>query len=363
MKILHVMHNDKFIKPYIKFINDNFNKEEHYFLIISGVSKEIIQVPNYSNVHYINDLKIKNKTLQVFLSFLPLSYILVKNSLGSNKIYFHSFHNKRMILFLFIFRKFLKKSNWIVWGGDLYEYEERKDSFVNKIWYKIEDYVKSNIAYVNTLVPEDYKKAKEYYLIKGKYKKAQYVSDINFNFIDSLIPDKKEEIYIQIGNSATSSNNHFEIIDTLSKFKNEKIKIFCILSYGDKEYGKKVAEYGEQIFGNKFIGIFDFMPINKYWNYLKNIDILVLDHNRQQGLGNITMLSYFEKKIYLRDDISSWSYLTQDIGLKLNSFENIKNETFEEFLKNNAFGNKEKLKKTVYSNEYRKKLWEDNFNN
>ena len=282
-------------------------------------------------------------------------------------------------MFLFIFRIFLKKSNWIIWGGDLYCYEQRRKGLKFFLWYKIENYVKRNFAYINTLVPQDYEIAKKYYKVKGKYKKAQYILNNNeieplcrmqymgknsSKFINALISKKKEDIYIQIGNSANSSNNHFEILDMLKKFKNEKIKIFCILSYGgNKSYVLKVNEYGIKYFGNKFIGIFDFIPINEYWYYLQNIDILVFNQKRQQGLGNIFMLSYFEKKIYLRNDISSWSYLVNDLKLKINSYENIKNETFEEFIKNNSNGNKDKILSTVYSDKYVKNIWEDNFNN
>ena len=363
MKNLHIMHNEKFIAPYIEFINKNFDMNDHFFLIIDGLNYKKVLIPNYLNVEYIETLKTKNKVLKIFKVIVPLYWNLLKKISKSKKIYFHSLFDKKVILFLFVFRKFLQKSNWIIWGGDLYCYEKRKNNFKNRIWYKIEDYVKKNIGYINTLVPEDYQIAKKYYNIKGKYKRAQYVIDNDFNFLDSLVSEKKEEIYIQIGNSADPSNNHFEIIDALANFKSEKIKIFCVLSYGDKEYGKRVNEYGKKLFGNKFISIFNFMKLNEYYEYLSNIDILIFNQNRQQGLGNIFMLSYFEKKIYLRNDISSWDYLTKDLNLKINSYDKIKEETFEEFKINDSIGNKKKILETVFSEEYVKKIWEDNFKN
>lgn len=337
MKYLHVMHNSIISTSYIKFITTNFNNKEHKFII-----------------------KKDNRTLFLILKDLRKYYTEIKKA---EKVYFHGLFDPSIILFLFIFRSFLKKSNWIIWGGDLYCYEKRRNKLIYKLWYKIEDYVKKNIAYVNTLVPQDYDIAKEYYKIKGKYKKAIYAGKKDYDFLDNLIIKKKDEIYIQVGNSADPSNNHFEILDMLKKFKNEKIKIFCILSYGNKSYGLKVNEYGVKHFGNKFIGIFDFMPANEYWAYLKNIDILVFNQKRQQGLGNIFMLSYFEKKIYLRNNISSWSYLTDDLKLKINSYEDIKNETFEDFIRNDSVGNRNKIVSTVFSNEYVKRIWEDNFNN
>ena len=264
-------------------------------------------------------------------------------------------------MFLFIFRNFLKKTKWIIWGGDLHCYEKRKKDLKYKIWYYVEDYVKKNIGYVSTLVPEDYEIAKKYYKVNGKYQKAIYPFNNDFKYIESLIAGPKDEIYIQIGNSADPSNNHFEIIDLLSKFKSEKIRIYAILSYGDSIYAQKVNKYGKEIFGDKFVGIFDFMSIDKYWSYIKDIDILIFNHKRQQGLGNITMLSYLEKKVYLRKEISSWSYLTKDLKLELNSFEEIESQDFQEFVTNNAKGNRKKILATVFSNEYGKKIWEENF--
>lgn len=359
MRYIHIMQNDKCINSYIEFIEKNFNMKEHYFYIIDGVSEREISIIERENIKKFFCQK-KNKILKLFKNLIFIKKKLENEKI--EKIYFHGLFGKDKVLFLFIFRKYLKKSNWIVWGGDLYCYEKRKKSLQHRIWYYVEEYVKRNIGCVSTLVPDDYEIAKKYYNVKGKYRLAIYPGNDNYDKIDKLKPKIKDEIYIQIGNSADPSNNHFEIIDLLSKFKDEKIKIYAVLSYGDKIYGQEVNEYGRKVFGNKFIGIFNFMSRDKYWEYLKDIDILVFNHQRQQGLGNIMMLSFFEKKIYIRDDISSWNYLVRDIELKLNSVSKIKDESFKEFIQNNAYGNKEKLLKTRYSNEYRKKLWENIFN-
>lgn len=360
MKYLHIMHNTVFISSYIRLINENFNLKEHKFLVINGVEEEEIFVLKAKNIVRYRDKKNSFKILKIIKIFIFL-YKNCKNNVET--IYFHSLFDKRIMLFLFIFRSFLKKSNWIIWGGDLYCYEKRRKGLKYFLWYKIEDYVKRNFTYINTLVPQDYKIAKKYYKVKGRYKEAVYPEDLNSKIPKQLPLSIKDSTYIQVGNSADPTNNHFEILDTLKKFKNENIKIFCILSYGDKEHGKKVNEYGIKNFGDKFIGIFDFMPIDEYWNYLKDIDILIFNHRRQQGLGNISMIGYLEKKIYMRDDISSWDYLTKNINLTLNSYENIKYENFETFTQNNCKGNKEKLQKTYFSKEFYLKIWEKNFKN
>lgn len=359
IKYLHIMSNEKFINGFIQFIDSNFDSKEHKFLILGGVDEREMPIINNDNVIVVQNFS-KCKILKV----VQYMKTLIKYMKKSNNVYLHSLFNKNIILFFYIFRCYLRKINWIIWGGDLYCYENRDYSKLkNKIWYKIEEYVKGNVGCVNTLVPGDYDIAKKYYKVKGKYKEARYTSDEDFNFINSLPIVSKDEVWIQVGNSADASNNHFEILDDLKKFRNENIKIYCILSYGDKDYANKVVKYGKNIFGNKFVGIFDFMNRKEYWKYISTMDILVLNHKRQQGLGNIFMYGYLEKKIYLRDDISSWNYLVNELELKLNPYENIKKENYKEFIENTSKGNKEKCFNTFFSNKVTKDIWMKNFNN
>ena len=148
-KYIHIMQNEKFITSYIKFIKNNFKFEEHKFYLIDGQN---FKIPSYENVYIYRS----NKNSNIVIRIIKLWYFLYP-SLKNGEIYFHSLFDKRIILFLFVFRKFLKRSNWIIWGGDLYCYEKRRKRLKSFLWYKIEDYVKRNFRYINTLVPDDYK--------------------------------------------------------------------------------------------------------------------------------------------------------------------------------------------------------------
>lgn len=251
-----------------------------------------------------------------------------------------------------------------MWGADLYGYRKRKyDSLFKKIYYKIEDHVKGNVGQISYLAEGDYNLAKEYFNVKGKATRAIYINPVSLKNLNSIKKNyKKNEVTsIQIGNSADPENNHIEILDELIKFKDENIQIYAPLSYGNKEYALKVKKYGEKLFGEKFIAMLDFFNAQKYAEYLSGIDILLFNHKRQQGLGNIFSLAYLEKKIYLRSDISSWSYLKDDLKLQVFDINNLKTESFESFKLNNSKGNKLKIKNTVYSEEYIKKIWLENF--
>ena len=366
MKYLHIMRNDKFINPFIEFINKNFLKEENAFFIIDGL--ETIEVPNEKNVErYISKGKNLKGILKkvVLLLQLPILYIKLFNySKKCEKIYFHGLFDPRIIVFIYFFRFFLKKSSWIIWGGDLYDCVYKKNSFIQKSFEKIDRYVKKNMAVISTLVPEDYLIAKKYYDVSGEYQRAIYINPIKLEFLEKISKaskNGKKFINIQIGNSADPANNHFEVLDILKKYKDENIKIYCPLSYGDREYALKVTKYGKKIFKEKFVEMLNFLNPQKYTEYLGSIDILIFNHKRQQGLANINALAYLEKKIYIRSDISSWNYLKNEIGLKIFDIEEIKKKKFSDFINNPKNNNKEIILNTVYSNEYQKKIWQKNF--
>lgn len=356
MRYLHVMNNEKFIKLYIEFIEDNFNFKDHIFLIIDGIEDKKIKISN-NNILLYRTLKIKKiKKFLRTITKVKLYFILFKYSLKCEKIFFHSLLDKRFIEFLFIFKKFLKKSYWIIWGGDLYCYKNRKNKLINRIWYNIENYVKSNFYGYITEFEGDYKLAKKWYGAKGKWFDCfEYPS--NFYKKIELNKIEKEDIYIQIGNSADSSNNHFEILMKLEKFKNENIKLYCPLSYGDMEYAKKVIKIGKEIFKDKFIPLTEFMEYKQYLELLSKIDIAIFAHDRQQAFGNITSLLSMKKTVYLKDEITTTEML-EKLGIKIKSFNKLENlEVFDdEILEKNK-----KIMKKRFSEERLVEEWEKIF--
>ncbi|MDI3545801.1 MAG: hypothetical protein PWP68_1218 [Rikenellaceae bacterium] len=346
MKYLHIFPNEKFTEPYIEFINKNFNSKDHLFFIIGkGIGTKITLRDNVK------------KLSKDFKSII----CLFKNMYKCEKIFLHGLFFPQ-ILILFMQPWLLKKSNWIIWGGDLYYYKFRKKNFKSNIYEYIRRQVIKRIGGITALTPGDCNIAKKWYKIKAKEYFGMYINPVKKEFLDKIEIIKKDEIYIQIGNSADPANNHFEILDMLEKFKNENIKIFAPLSYGDKQYALKVKQYGEEKFGDKFIAMLEFLSPEKYSKYLGSIDILVFNHKRQQGLFNIFSLAYLGKKIYIRNDITSWSYLKKDLGLDIYSTLKIKEESFNDFkLFTNQEINRKRTKK-LFEDKYIKGVWLNIFN-
>ena len=87
----------------------------------------------------------------------------------------------------------------------------------------------------------------------------------------------------------------------LSKMEEQNFKIICPLSYGPPIYIKKIIEKGKMLFGDRFIPLLDFLNPDKYFCILKQIDLAIMYHNRQQGMGNIQILVYLGKPICMKN--------------------------------------------------------------
>lgn len=172
----------------------------------------------------------------------------------------------------------------------------------SKIQYGIKHKQISRIDYI-ILAEEnnaDVNKTKQLYPgFKAKHLPGFY--DLNFDLANNinLSPHKTgKKIKILFGNSATPANNHLDAFKTLSKMPD--IEIYCPLSYGDKEYGNLVVEEGIKLFGDSFIPVTNFMSREDYVNFLNEMDIIFMFHNRSQAFGNIITAMSLGKPVFLR---------------------------------------------------------------
>lgn len=339
MKYLHIGANSRIYTDYIKFIDENFDRKEHKFLY-----------PKENG---------KNLTENIFIIIKFIVYgLMVK------KIFIHGLFNKKMILFLYIFRFFLNKSSWIIWGGDLYTNYFKLQSnsrltFKEKIYFYIDKKVKKHFKNYITFMTRDYKIMQKYCNGNGKLL-LSFTYPSNLYKKNEIRKEKKEELWIQVGNSADPSNNHFEILEKLSKFKDMNIKLFCILSYGgNEEYKKQVIRKGSELFKDKFFPILNFMEFKEYMSFLSSLDIAIFAHNRQQGFGNITSLLSMKKTVYLKETVTTFKTL-KEMGIEVKSFEKLINlEKIDE----NILETNRKIIEENFSEEKLIEQWKNIFEN
>ncbi|MSR16434.1 MAG: 4-alpha-L-fucosyltransferase, partial [Methylococcaceae bacterium] len=172
-----------------------------------------------------------------------------------------------------------------------------------------------------TYVKGDYELARKWYGAEGKYYECfMYPSNLYKEY--SIQLKTHDTINIQVGNSAFSNNNHIEVFEKLYKFKDENIRIYVPLSYGSSKYTQQVISAGQAMFGDKLIGMTDFMAFNEYLDFLSDIDVAIFNHERQQAMGNKITLLGLGKKVYMRSDITPWETFSAQ-GIKVFDIENI----------------------------------------
>lgn len=144
--------------------------------------------------------------------------------------------------------------------------------------------------------------------------------------------ESKGTYKIMIGHSAHAYLQHKKIMKALYKFRDENILISLILSYGNMEYAKTVEDYALKMFPGKVEIIKNYMSPEEYFRYLKTVDIGIFDYTQQAALGNIWMLLYLEKKLYLNEK-GILKLATRLEAVETYNVNEIENMNFEEFTK------------------------------
>jgi len=255
--------------------------------------------------------------------------------LQAKKIIVHQLNIPLVMLFWAVFYPFIyKKLMWIIWGGDLYYYFEEKVSIKDKVMEKVRCHFIKRVRFISSYIKGDYELCKDLYHTKAKYFKSWYPYTIDEKVINAVHVERQSTgtKTLVIGNSADPGNYHLEILEKLLKYKDENIKIYIILSYGGtKDYVDKVVYYAEIIFGAKVECITKYLAFDDYVQLLRNTDICIFNHNRQQGLGNINLMLAIQKKVYIRRIATPYQYFN-DLGIKIYDTDAIGDISFDELI-------------------------------
>lgn len=299
MKVLHIGSSNKFTTQLFSFLGETFDLGNHLFLSYQTQ----IAWPDKYKEHYV-----EKNGYRFFIH-------LLQKGIASDKIILHCLPTGRYLFYFLLQPWLLKKCCWVIWGGDLYLQKESKKTFR---WYKneiVRKIVIKRIGHLITQIHGDYILAQRWYGAQGEWHECfMYPSNLYRDY--PCQQSQHESLNIMVGNSADPSNNHLEALVKLRPYIDENIKIYCPLSYGNSDYADNVEKYGQALFGDKFIALREFMPFDKYIEFLAGIDIAIFNHKRQQGMGNTTTLLGLGKKVYMRSDVTSWGAFIR-LGVQL----------------------------------------------
>lgn len=280
------------------------------------------------------------------------------------KIIIHFLPTSTDLFFWMLHQSCLTKSIWCMWGRDVF-YRKVRKAGVNK-WI-VESMRKHLIPKIDLITghPSDYTFLKDCYPVSSKFELSFYPLP-GFNLEEEVVFEQKSTpVQVLLGNSADPSNRHILTLELLAKFKEEEILILCPLSYGGNQaYIDRVCQAGQAIFGEKFKPLLEFLPIGTYNEILKKTDITLMNHERQQGLGNIRSLLFQGKKIFMANEQTPFTFYTQELGFHIEDAQGIDSMDFEEFsnMPLSAKRKNHELYKKHFGDENILQLWKNLFN-
>lgn len=313
--ILHVSNIGTFIPSFVNLINKRFSSREHKFWLLGEKKLELYPIEENKNIFIV-----KSTIFGQLYAYLRL-LILFHNS---KKIILHGLFNARVLLILALCPWLLKKCYWIIWGADLYQFQEPNIGWKSKLNEKFRKFVIKRIGHLVSYIPGDIERVRQWYGATGQYHKClMYLSnvvDIEILGRDTRTKVANSKSHILVGNSADPSNNHLKTLEKLLPFKEKNIEIYLPLSYGDKTYANKVIQQGTNWFEDKIFPMTSLMSFEEYLDFLNRIDIAVFNHKRQQAMGNTITLLGLGKTVYIRNDTSQWQ-LFEYLDVKVKNVE------------------------------------------
>ncbi len=340
--MLHIFSDPKFSEGFFDFLlRNNVSLDQHYLFHI-----------RYNKINGVNH-GMPAIFSPGFFSLLP-NLLLLRPLFSSKKIIIHGLSSPFLILYLCLFPSLARKSYWVIWGKDLYFYKTlSKRHIQHSVFEFFRKIAIKKISYIITFNKGDFELAENWYHCNARlFKSFMYPSNLYRDY--PLTKPVSDTIVILLGNSADESNNHLQAFSLLEKYQKADIQIIVPLSYGNLKYTNIVINKGRELFGDKFVPLVDFIPLNEYIDLLARVDIGLFLHKRQQAMGNITTLLGMMKKVYIRSDVTTWS-LMNDLNIKVFDVADFNLSRIDEQV---SAKNRE-LVKNVFSEENLLKQWKE----
>ena len=329
-KYIHVMNNGIHSIGILRFIQKYFDNDEHAFIFPVFRTETQEKLADTEHVYHF------------YLTEIPWDTV--------DKVIFQGLFTPSHIEYLYAHAEVLKKCYWFIWGGDLYREDTPEEAFVKK-------------NFAGILTSFDYEVYKEKFG-ENKCFDVTYPHDVVEGMLhDSEEPSPEKPVRVLVNNSADETT--LEMLDILSRYKEENIEVHTILSYvsaNQKDMRLDIMYKGFTTFGLKFKPLMEFMSKEDYANFLNTMDIYISNQNRQQGNGNAAFLCSLGKKIFTKAD-TSVNIKYNSIGIRYFDTYSIPELTFEEFCHYDEEVKNETVKRLKYRmlESTKAKQWHDFF--
>jgi hypothetical protein len=331
--ILHIASDEKFINAANYVFENAFPGSNHFVIPKSYFNRKLIYVKKESNIEIITN---NGSLVRKLLKMVPLYDCVVLHGLNE--------------LNCTLFMQSSATGNFvgIFWGAELYTKENFPDrEFLGHMTAsislpaikvtpadKIKSLMRSLLDQDQVLMPGSINRAVSrlsYFAVPFEeefrnFSERKIISEscryIPFTYYPLEFIIKGNESLrvngndILVGNSANYTNNHLEAFKLIGETGLGNRKIVVPLSYGDAQYGDFIHAEGERIFGQSFVPLRHFMPLERYTRTLQKCGVVIMNHYRQQAVGNILAMIWMGARVYLNESSTIYHYLKR-LGVKV----------------------------------------------
>ncbi len=321
---IHIVPNKKFL-PWIKHLFDRPDWKSTYVILLyekkkivrNGDENEIEVSADKFGIKYIVTLLKKYDAAFHYLLDFPKTEIVLRSP--SHIVHYWYFFGSEIYHQTNLFK------------GELYGPETKKILVILpeiRYWYEIRRMYYQIILRENSPF-ENFRKAiprirnilwyveDEIKIITSKIQLPPWMF-LQFFTFNNIIPDEKvatnrESRKVLIGNSATIENNHFDVLNVLTKL-NPIVQTYSLpMTYGQyKRYKNKVKKVFSAKLNEKVFFLEKHLSLDEYYSFINQHPTAIFLHYRQQGLGNILYLIYNGTKVYLSEQNAIYHWLKRN---------------------------------------------------
>lgn len=244
----------------------------------------------------------------------------VGDTAAYEKVFIHQF---TPLLYRWVVKNHFQSLNWMVWGADLYNlpflkadlYEPLTKRFRTRfdpdallylakvallhLRFRKEAY--RRIDQIFTWMHGEYAFAHEHLpSLSAEHQFFFYENDVPYQALDKAVgkaESGRRPVYV-VGNSATPELNHLDAIRWMEDTGVEADLIVPV-SYGNRRYAAYLEEQQATYRHGRIRFLREYMDFTDYLRILASADGLVMNNVRPQGYGNIFMMMYLGKRIFL----------------------------------------------------------------
>jgi hypothetical protein len=329
LRVLHVTPDDKFFDPVFEHweVNENFINEAIF--ITKSRHYQFRFIKNTDEVNVLYNTKMVTERLSAD---------------DYDIIFFYSIRPNLYKYFRFIPQN--KIVIWWMWGLDIYnpvkglppfinldlykpltnEYNKRVNNNLKNKLYKLYCLLIKNIMrkqrlemlqridYFQPVLKEEYSMM----CANPNFRASEFYCKPSVNNVEK-VELKRADGNILLGNSATVTNNHLDVLETVKKFRQDQQQIIMPLNYGNGKYKEWLSKYIDYPFVTP---IYNYMPREEYFKMLDDCSYAVVGTIRQQAMGNIGYALRHGIKVFLYKDSVAYKSL-KDSGYVVYAIEDM----------------------------------------